>query len=82
MCKNIGEGIKFAKFEKKIVVAKSIYDWFVLLRLHRSIENMTLDVTLSITNVYNRKNVFYVNTFNEVVYQLPILPSLSLAFGW
>ncbi len=38
-----------------------------------------LVVNLSITNVYNRDNVFYVDLISgEVVYQLPFMPSLGL----
>ncbi len=37
-----------------------------------------LDLTASITNVYNRKNIFYVNRVtNKRVNQLPILPSVG-----
>ncbi len=40
-----------------------------------------LETTLSVTNVYNRDNVFYVNRItNDRVNQLPILPSIALAF--
>jgi len=40
-----------------------------------------LVVDLSITNVYNRENVFYVDLITgEVVYQLPFMPSLGLNF--
>ena len=40
-----------------------------------------LVVDLSITNLYNRKNVFYVDLItSEVVYQLPFMPSLGLNF--
>ena len=42
-------------------------------------EHTTLEVDLSVTNVYNRANVFYVDVItSEVVNQLPILPSLGL----
>ena len=42
-------------------------------------ERTTLEVDLSVTNVYNRANVFYVDLItSEVVNQLPILPSLGL----
>ena len=42
-------------------------------------ENVNLEVDFSVTNVYNRKNVFYVNIItSEVVYQLPIMPTLGL----
>ena len=46
-------------------------------------KNSDLAVTVSVTNVYDRKNIFYVNRItNERVYQLPILPSagVSLTF--
>jgi len=33
-----------------------------------------------VVNVYNRENVFYVDRItNEVVYQLPIMPSLGIS---
>ena len=44
-------------------------------------ENINLELDLSVTNVYNRKNIFYVNMItSENVYQLPILPTLGLTF--
>lgn len=46
-------------------------------------ENSTLQVTASITNVYDRENIFYINRVtNQRVNQLPIIPSLgaSLTF--
>ena len=46
-------------------------------------ENTRLEIDFSIVNVYNRKNIFYIDRItNEIVYQLPIMPSLgvSLAF--
>lgn len=40
-----------------------------------------LVIDLSVINVFNRKNVFYVDLLTgEVVYQLPIMPSLGLNF--
>lgn len=40
-----------------------------------------LTVSFTITNVYNRRNIFYVDTFeNEKIYQLPMLPSLGLNY--
>ncbi len=40
-----------------------------------------LELIFSITNMYDRNNVFYVNRLsNEVIYQLPILPSLGMTF--
>ena len=44
-------------------------------------ENINLELDLSVTNVYNRKNIFYVNMItSENVYQLPILPTLGFTF--
>lgn len=40
-----------------------------------------LELVASLTNVYDRNNVFYVNRLaNEVIYQLPILPSFGATF--
>lgn len=42
-----------------------------------------LEALLSVTNAYNRENVFYVDRLtNNRVNQLPILPSLGLTFGF
>ena len=46
-------------------------------------ENVNLEVDLSVTNVYNRNNVFYVNLVtSEISRQLPILPTLGLTFSF
>ena len=38
-------------------------------------------ISFTVTNVYDRRNIFYVDTFeNEKIYQLPILPSLGLSY--
>lgn len=43
-------------------------------------ENSLLEISASVTNVYNRDNIFYVNRVtNERVNQLPILPSLGMS---
>lgn len=40
-----------------------------------------IEATFAITNFYNRQNVFYVNRLdNKVYYQLPIFPSINLAW--
>ena len=43
-------------------------------------ENVTLEINLGVTNVYNRRNVFY---FDRITYQridqLPIMPSLGVS---
>jgi hypothetical protein len=40
-----------------------------------------LEVIAGVTNVYDRKNIFYRQRItNEMVYQLPIIPSLGISF--
>lgn len=52
--------------------------------LKRTVEfskNSSLEAVLSVTNVYNRENIFYVDRIsNKRVNQLPILPSVGLTF--
>ena len=44
-------------------------------------DHSTLDFTASVTNVYSRKNIFYVDRITtEKVYQLPIIPSLGASW--
>ncbi|MGI6342147.1 MAG: TonB-dependent receptor [Bacteroidales bacterium] len=44
-------------------------------------EHSKIEVAFSLTNVYNRKNIFYVERLStERIYQLPIMPSLGLAW--
>ena len=46
-------------------------------------EHVMLEADLSLTNVYNRKNVFYVNLItSDVVRQLPVLPSFGLTLSF
>ncbi len=43
--------------------------------------NMNLEIIASVTNLYDRKNIFYVNRItNEKIYQFPLLPSLGMNF--
>lgn len=43
-------------------------------------EFVKLETQLSVTNAYNRKNIFYVDRItSDVIYQLPVLPSLYVA---
>ena len=46
-------------------------------------ERVTLEADLSVTNVYNRNNVFYVNLVtSDVARQLPILPTMGLTLSF
>ena len=41
----------------------------------------SLECSVSVTNIYNRENIFYVNRISgEEVYQLPILPSAGITY--
>ena len=43
--------------------------------------HMILEVNISVTNVFDRKNIFYIDRIShEKVYQLPIMPSLGINF--
>lgn len=40
-----------------------------------------LEIIASVTNVYDRKNIFYINRVSQqTIYQFPILPSLGLSY--
>jgi hypothetical protein len=44
-------------------------------------ERHAIAIALSVTNVYNYQNIFYINrTNNEVIYQLPILYNIGLSW--
>ena len=46
-------------------------------------KNSRLEATFSVTNVYDRENIFYINRVtNDKVYQLPVLPSLGVNFSF
>ncbi len=43
----------------------------------------TLDATASVTNVYNRQNLFYIDRVtNTKAYQLPVFPSVNLTWNF
>ncbi|RYE25272.1 MAG: TonB-dependent receptor [Sphingobacteriales bacterium] len=45
--------------------------------------NSNIETTLSVSNVYNRNNIFYVDRLsNSLVYQLPIFPSLNVTWNF
>jgi hypothetical protein len=46
-------------------------------------ENSKIDIDFSVINVYDRKNVFYRDRLTgEIVYQLPIMPSLGITWNF
>lgn len=54
----------------------------ITIKKHFDFKNLTkLEITGNITNVYDRKNIFYVNRVtSKVIYQFPILPSLGISY--
>lgn len=54
-----------------------------LTRTFRFRKNSRLETTASVTNVYNRNNIFYVDRVSGArVDQLPFLPSIAATFFW
>jgi hypothetical protein len=54
-----------------------------LKRIFYFTENTTLQADLSVSNIYDRSNVFYVNRITgDIVRQLPIMPSLGLTLAF
>lgn len=48
---------------------------------HEFKNKTTMEFIVSVTNVYNRKNIFYKNRVsNKEIYQFPILPSLGVSY--
>lgn len=46
-------------------------------------ENSNVETTLSVTNVYDRNNIFYIGReTNTRVYQLPVFPSLNVTWNF
>jgi hypothetical protein len=46
-------------------------------------KNQTFEALFSVTNVYNRENIFYVErTSLNKVYQLPVIPSIGLTYSF
>jgi hypothetical protein len=44
-------------------------------------KNLEIESNISLSNVYDRKNIFYINRVTqEKIYQLPILPTIGISF--
>ncbi len=57
-------------------------DLSIMKRIHVG-ENGILEINGSVTNVYDRDNIFYINRItNDKIYQLPIMPSLGITFAF
>ncbi len=46
-------------------------------------ENVVLEADFSVTNVYDRQNIFYIDIVStEFIYQLPLMPSIGLTLSF
>lgn len=73
-------GIEYAELNKGRLPTYHRFDANIKRTFHFS-ETTTLQADLSVTNIYDRPNVFYVNRVTgDVIRQLPIMPSLGLTF--
>ena len=46
-------------------------------------ENVILEADFSVTNVYDRQNIFYIDVVStEIIYQLPLMPSIGLTLSF
>jgi hypothetical protein len=54
----------------------------VTVKKQHTFENKTeLEITVGVTNSYNRKNIFYKNRVtNKTIYQFPLLPSMGVSY--
>jgi len=56
---------------------------FTVKKIFEFSENSSLEASLSITNIYDRRNIFYVDRVtSERVDQLPVLPSFGLLYSF
>ncbi len=54
-----------------------------MMKRFRISESGMLEANLSVTNVYDRDNIFYVNRLtSEKIYQLPVMPSFGLTLSF
>lgn len=75
-------GIIYAELNEGRLPAYHRLDLNVKKRFNLS-ENSKIDVDFSLINVYDRQNVFYQDRLTgEIIYQLPIMPSLGVTWSF
>lgn len=75
-------GIIYAELNKGQLPTYHRLDFDAKRRFYFS-EHTELEINLSITNLYNRKNVFYVDQItSQIVRQLPLMPSLGMTLSF
>lgn len=71
-------GIIYGKYNGARLSNYHRLDLSIMKRIHIG-ENGMLEINGSVTNVYNRENIFYINRItSEKINQLPIMPSLGI----
>ncbi len=75
-------GIVYAKYNAERLPFYHRLDLSMMKRFRMG-ENGILEANLSVTNVYDRDNIFYINRLtSEKVYQLPVMPSFGLTMSF
>jgi len=73
-------GIQYAGLNEGRLPTYHRLDFTVKRKFYFS-KNSEMEINFSLTNVYDRNNIFYVDRIaNEVVHQLPIMPSLGMSW--
>ncbi len=72
----------YADYNKGRLSAYHRFDLGITRKFNLS-ERSNLEANFTITNLYNRENIFYVDRIsNERVYQLPIMPSIGVTWSF
>lgn len=75
-------GIQYAGLNESRLPTYHRLDLSLMKRFHIG-EHSLLEANLSVTNVYDRDNIFYVNRItSEKIYQLPVMPSFGLTMSF
>lgn len=75
-------GVIYGEYNEGRLSAYHRFDFGITRILHLS-ETSKLEANFTVTNVYNRQNIFYVDRLtNERVYQLPVMPSIGINWSF
>lgn len=75
-------GIVYGKLNGARLSTYHRLDLSLMKRFHIG-ENGELEINFSVTNVYDRDNIFYINRItSEKIYQLPVMPSIGITMSF
>jgi hypothetical protein len=75
-------GIIYGEYNEGRLSSYHRFDFGITRTFHLS-ETSKLEANFTVTNVYNRSNIFYVDRLtNERVYQLPVMPSVGVNWSF